>query len=252
MQEQDPGRQHSHWGPLSTILWGVFILLLFVVTQAITVVVYLVATRVEIAQGHLPAAVVRLQYDGLLVSLCTFATAVVCCPVIIGISRLKRGSNVKEYLGLALPTKQRFVSWFLAIVVFIVLSDGISLFLGKSVVPEFMWKTYSSLRSPWILWMALLVAAPLFEELFYRGFLIKGLSASALRWYGAVIVSSAAWAIMHVQYDIYGIATIFLLGLILGTARVKTGSVILTMFLHSFCSFVATVEVVIQLRHVFA
>jgi hypothetical protein len=94
----------------------------------------------------------------------------------------------------------------------------------------------------------LLVAAPLFEELFFRGFLITGLSASALRWYGAVIISSAMWAVIHVQYDLYGMGTVLVLGFILGTARIKSGSVILTMLLHSFTTLVATGEVVIYLR----
>jgi uncharacterized protein len=112
-----------------------------------------------------------------------------------------------------------------------------------------MVKAYSSLASPWILWLALLVAAPLFEELFFRGFLIKGLSASALRWYAAVIISSVMWAAIHIQYDLYGMATILVLGFILGTARIKSGSTILTMLLHSLTNLVATGEVIIYLRN---
>ena len=76
------------------------------------------------------------------------------------------------------------------------------------------------------------IAAPLSEELFFRGFLIKGLSASTLRWYGAVIISSVMWAAIHIQYDLYGIATVLVLGFILGTASIKSGSIILTMLLH--------------------
>jgi membrane protease YdiL (CAAX protease family) len=164
---------------------------------------------------------------------------------------LKRGSNIREYLGLNLPNKRQFVSWFLIVLAFVILSDGLSFLIGEPIVPEFMSKTYDSLNSPWILWLALLVAAPLSEEVFFRGFLIKGLSASVVRWYGAVIISSAAWAAIHLQYDLYGVAMIFVLGLLLGAARVKTGSVILTMVLHSFTNFEATVEVVIHLRRLF-
>ena len=165
--------------------------------------------------------------------------------------KLKRGSDLKTYLGITLPNKRQFFQWFVATIVFILVSDCVSFFLGKPIVPEFMIKTYTSLKSPWILWLALLLAAPLFEELFFRGFLIKGLSASVLHWYGAVVLSSAAWAGIHLQYDLYGITVIFLLGLILGTAGVKTGSSILTMFLHSFCSFVATAETMIHLGRIF-
>ena len=70
-----------------------------------------------------------------------------------------------------------------------------------------------------------------------------------LRWYGAVIISSVMWAAIHIQYDLYGIGTILVLGFILGTARIKSGSIILTMLLHSFTNLVATAEVAIHLRN---
>jgi membrane protease YdiL (CAAX protease family) len=241
---------HVHWGPLGTVLWGALIAVVVVLAQAITVVVYMIRKGVFLSH-QAPAAVNQLQYDGFLLSACTFVSAIVSCTAIAGVVKLKRGSNIREYLGLNLPNKRQFVSWFLIVLAFVILSDGLSFLIGEPIVPEFMSKTYDSLNSPWILWLALLVAAPLSEEVFFRGFLIKGLSASVVRWYGAVIISSAAWAAIHLQYDLYGVAMIFVLGLLLGAARVKTGSVILTMVLHSFTNFEATVEVVIHLRRLF-
>jgi membrane protease YdiL (CAAX protease family) len=235
------------WGPVGTILWGGFILGLLVTTQAVTVVFYILLTRGVISPGQASALAADLRYDGFLLSLCTFVSTLVCGPVIFGAVKLKRGSKLKEYLGLTLPTRRQIFRWFLIMIAFMALTDAVSILSGKPIVSEFMVKAYSSLRSPWILWIALLVAAPLLEELFFRGFLIKGLADSMVRWYGAVVISSAAWALVHVQYDLYGITTVFVLGLLLGTARVKTGSTILTIFLHSFVNLGATVEVVIYL-----
>ncbi len=251
LREDEREDQRTFWGPLATILWGVVIALLFLGTQTLVVIIYIVASKI-VVPGEVSSAVARLQYDGVLLSVCTFATAAIGGSMTVIVVKLKRGSNLRTYLGITLPKKRQFFQWFIAIIVFIVLSDCVSFFLGKPIVPEFMARTYASLRSPWMLWLALLLAAPLFEELFFRGFLIKGLSASVLRWHGAVIFSSAAWATVHQQYDVYGITTIFALGLILGAARVKTGSIVLTMFLHSFCSFVATAETIIHLRRMFA
>jgi uncharacterized protein len=132
-------------------------------------------------------ALESLKYDGRLLSWCTFASAIICGLAIIIVVKLKRGSKLSDYLGLILPNRRQLFFWLLVLIAFIGLSDGISILLGKPTTPEFMIKAYSSLASPWILWVALLVAAPLFEELFFRGFLIKGLSASALRWYGALL-----------------------------------------------------------------
>jgi uncharacterized protein len=242
--------QRTFWGPLGTILWSVVIALIFVATQTVVVIIYIIMNNVVLPSG-VSSPMARLQYDGVLLSICTFAAAVTGSSMTIIAVKLKHGSDLKTCLGITLPNKRQFFQWFVAIGVFILVSDCVSFFLGKPIVPEFMARTYGSLESPWMLSLALLLAAPLFEELFFRGFLIKGLSASILRWYGAVIFSSAAWATIHQQYDLYGITTIFALGLILGTARVKTGSTILAMFLHSFCSLVAIAETIIYLHRLF-
>src|SRR5437868_5079769 len=173
-----------------------------------------------------------------------FCVCIICGLAVIIVVKLKRGSKLSDYLGLIFPKRRQLLFWLLVLIAFIGLSDVISILLGKPTTPEFMVKAYSSLASPWILWVALLVAAPLFEELFFRGFLIKGLSASALRWYGAVIISSVMWAAIHIQYDLYGMATILVLGFILGTARIKSGSIILPFFCIRFTILLPLVKFV--------
>lgn len=246
--EEGVDNQPQSWGPLATIAWGILILLGLLITQAVTALVYIVLAGGAAPRAGSPA-LESLKYDGRLLSWCTFASAIMCGLAIIIVVKLKRGSKLSDYLGLVFPNRRQLFFWLLVLIAFIGTSDGISILLGKPTSPEFMVKAYSSLASPWILWVALLVAAPLFEELFFRGFLIKGLSASMLRWYGAVIISSVTWAAIHLQYDLYGMGTILVLEFILGTARIKSGSIILTMLLHSFTNLVATAEVVIHLRN---
>jgi hypothetical protein len=93
---------------------------------------------------------------------------------------------------------------------------------------------------------AVVAVAPVTEELIFRGFLVSGLRPTRLGASGAVLVSSLAWAAIHGQYDLYGMATIFALGVLLGTARVKTGSVLVPIALHSFSNVISTVEMMIQ------
>jgi CAAX protease family protein len=92
----------------------------------------------------------------------------------------------------------------------------------------------------------LIIAAPLFEEAFFRGFLLKGLESSFMGPIGAVVVTAGLWALIHVQYDAFGMATIFCLGLLLGTARVFTGSLLVPLGLHAFTNLGATIEAAIQ------
>ena len=59
-----------------------------------------------------------------------------------------------------------------------------------------------------------------------------------------LIISAAWWASIHIQYDWYGRATIFVFGLVLGYVRLKTGSIVATMCLHSLMNLIATLETV--------
>jgi membrane protease YdiL (CAAX protease family) len=96
--------------------------------------------------------------------------------------------------------------------------------------------------------VAIVVGAPIFEEIAFRGFLFKGLAASRLRWFGATIITSLLWAGIHLQYDWYEVSVIFVLGLVLGSARAMTNSTLLTIWLHCLVNILATIQVAIMLK----
>src|SRR5438477_379116 len=81
--------------------------------------------------------------------------------------------------------------------------------LGTEVVPGFMSEAYLWARDSGSLvlcFLAVVIVAPISEEVAFRGFLFRGLSASWLGASGAIIATSAAWAAMHVQYDTFTLA----------------------------------------------
>ena len=61
----------------------------------------------------------------------------------------------------------------------------------------------------------------------------------------AIFLSSAVWAALHMQYGLFEIGVIFVMGVFLGAARHITGSLPLTMLLHCVANGVATVEAMI-------
>jgi hypothetical protein len=63
-------------------------------------------------------------------------------------------------------------------------------------------------------------------------------------------MTSFFWAIIHLQYDAYGIATVFALGLLFGIARLKTDSIHLLMVMHSLTSLVATMETALYVHFI--
>lgn len=80
------------------------------------------------------------------------------------------------------------------------------------------------------------IAGPLMEELVVRGFLFRGWSESFLGPVGAIVLTSAVWALNHTQYDWFGRAVIFAFGLVLGHLRWTSNSTWTPVVAHSACN----------------
>src|SRR2546423_15306883 len=115
MQSTNHQHQRHHWGPIATILWSALLAVIYVIVQAVTVGVYVGITRGNISSAELRSILPELKDDGLLLSFCAFIDVVVFCPLILVIAKLKRGSNLKDSLGLVLPNKRQALRWFLII-----------------------------------------------------------------------------------------------------------------------------------------
>ena len=87
------------------------------------------------------------------------------------------------------------------------------------------------------------VAAPIAEEFLFRGFVLRGWSQSFLRPAGAVVLSSLVWAYLHSQYNLFYMAAIFTLGILLGSLRLRSGSTWLTVMLHAVHNLLAVAQV---------
>jgi len=98
-----------------------------------------------------------------------------------------------------------------------------------------------------LLWVAVIVAAPVSEEVFFRGFLFRGLAESRMRPWGAILFTSLVWSLIHIQYDWFGIAQIFLAGIFLGWIRWYSGTITLTILLHALQNLIATIEAAIHI-----
>jgi membrane protease YdiL (CAAX protease family) len=75
-----------------------------------------------------------------------------------------------------------------------------------------------------------------------RGFLYRGWSESFLRPFGAILLSSAVWTAMHMQYNWYFLAQVFSIGLLFGYLRYRSNSLLLPVILHGINNFAATVQ----------
>lgn len=180
--------------------------------------------------------------DGYILSVVTFVTTIVCTSLVIGIIKLKKDTVLKEYLCIRPVPFKIMLQWIGILAVFIVLANIIALVVDRPIVSDFMAAIYASAHPLWMLWAALIVVAPLFEEIFFRGFLFQGFASSFMGPTGAVFVTSGLWASIHTQYDTYDKLVIFCLGLLLGAARVRTGSLLAPFGLHALSNLESTLE----------
>src|SRR5262249_9799203 len=77
------------------------------------------------------------------------------------------------------------------------------------------------------------IAAPIAEEIAFRGFMFRGWSQSFLGPIGAILLTSAAFAMYHVGYPWFARFWVFLFGLVLCYFRWRTNSTWLTVIAHS-------------------
>lgn len=243
---QSATTQYDRWGVWATLVWSALVMLGFAMVQAVFLGFYIRATTAASSQVDLQQEIIKLSVDGDAIALATLITAVCCVPMIIGIIRLKERSRLTDYLPITVPPRAELIRWLLMAAVLVLASDLISIISGNPVVPEFVSQAYASAHIKLLLWFALVVAGPLFEETLFRGFMISGFSPSWLGNSGAVGLSALAWALIHAQYNWYGIVTVFVFGIFLGTARVRTGSLLTPFVLHAAANAFATLEAAVS------
>ena len=78
----------------------------------------------------------------------------------------------------------------------------------------------------------------IFEELLFRGFLLEGLRRSSLGETGAILLTSALWAVAHPGSPVRWLE-LFICGVLMALARLRTGSTYLTIVVHCILNLVA-------------
>jgi uncharacterized protein len=150
-----------------------------------------------------------------------------------------------EYLALIWPERNELI---VALLVMFIVVNALGLTgnllnetMDAGVIAEYR---DASSGGPLLLFLFLVtgcLGAPIFEELAVRGFLFRGWSESFLRPAGAIVLGSALWAACHFQYDWFGVFEVFVIGLVLGFFRYRSGSTMLAIVVHSannlYCFF---------------
>jgi membrane protease YdiL (CAAX protease family) len=223
--DQRPPRVWKFWG---TTLWGLFIFAAMFLGQ-LTVSVDLVLRQggsFDVAQA------IRVVGGGLTISL----SVILGLPAVLlatWIAIRPTRMSFTDYLALRWTSWRHFFIGVAALAILVGGWDLLSRALGREVMPGFMGDVLKS---------AFCVAAPMWEEIFSRGFLYRGWSESKLGVAGAIFLSSLAWTSLHLQYNWFFFGEVFSIGLLLGYLRYRTNSTWLTIVLHGINNTAATIQ----------
>jgi len=116
--------------------------------------------------------------------------------------------------------------WFVTTTLVVVL-------LGMVERPAENFMELMTAKPHWLMIVATIIMAPLMEESLFRGYLFQAIRHTPLGAVGAVLISSVLFTGMHAQqYTVYGMAQIFVLALVLGLARARSGSLLVLLLIH--------------------
>jgi len=230
------------WGYLSTFGW---VLLAYVVATAVTVIaLYLWDPATLPANMDLSA----LMKDAWYLGVSTIISDAVMVGFLCLVSRV--GWRAKDYLAINWPLRQEVTVALISLVILLPLMDGLAYVSGQPIIPAFMTDIYKSAQSQGtlpLLWLAITVAAPVAEEIIFRGFIFRGWVRPSQRPMLGILAVAALFAIIHFQYNWFGILQVFMIGFLLTWTRWRSGSTLLPMVMHVVANTYAMLQVIVYL-----
>ena len=228
------------WGVWATIGW--------------LVVAFLVSTLVAVGcyglwQSAHPRAAPS-AFDGVLIAIGALVSVPMQIAVLSMAARV-RGWSAPDYLALTLPRRAEVIVAIVCVIALDVVFSLLLLLTGHDLVTPFQVEAYRSAKEVgWLFWLlvAIVVFAPIGEEIAFRGFLYRGLARPGYELY-AIVAIAVSWAAMHIQYDWIGVLQVFAIGVLLGWIRWASGSTLLPILMHMLINAEAMIETAIKVEY---
>lgn len=217
------------FGLFSTIALSVVLLLLFLASQLVGVLLFAPVVfggqKMDIAE-----TILQGSQNGTLISLSVLFTLVVVCGFIALVIWQKK-ANIVDYLALKAFKFWYFCQGLVALLLFNVVIHLLTTWLGREPM-AFMDELAFSAKPLWLLMLGMVVIAPIYEEVMFRGFMWTGLAHSRLGVIGASVLTGIVFALIHFQYGWVELLAIFMLALLFSYARFVSKSLLLPIALH--------------------
>ncbi|HZO46234.1 MAG TPA: type II CAAX endopeptidase family protein [Xanthobacteraceae bacterium] len=230
----------SPWGFWGSLGWGLFAMATGMVAAFIYTMIWMLTHQLRLANPQDPSFSTAA-------GIATLSAPLIMLAVAVKIRKF----SLRDYFALNGFARRDLVLGIAGLIGLIVVFSGIETLLGIDGGSKQVEATYRAAKAAGVLpllWLSVVVVAPVTEELFFRGFLHRGWAPSWLGVAGTIVVTSAVWALLHQQYNALGILLIFAMGLIFGWMRQRSGSTSLPIVLHMFNNLLATVFVTVNVE----
>jgi membrane protease YdiL (CAAX protease family) len=226
-----PQIEGKRWGFWATLGFSSIIVAVYLAVQFFIIGV-LYGTKLmsspKLSQDEFINSIVN---DGFFLSISTIFSAWLCMVLIILFVAIRDDNTIRQYLNLNKISIKTTLIWLVGIYIFLIGWNQIYTIYNLEQ-PGFIVEVYKSASNITLLWIAIVIAAPVLEEFFFRGFLFDGLRDSKLGSVGAIIITAGFWGLIHQQYGTLEIAFIMILGVLFGIARIQTRSLYTPIIMH--------------------
>jgi membrane protease YdiL (CAAX protease family) len=239
LEESEARAIKPYWGAWATTGFALIVIAVFFMVQLLVFAVFLLYSLLSNGGGGVSAAMENVvSSSGAVAAAGIVFTAVICIPVVAIFIRLRRGVAIRDYVGLRPVGVKAILLWLAVDVIFLVVTEGVRYAFH---IPQNRSDVELYTTSLWLplFFVAIVVFAPAFEEVLFRGFMFQGYSSSRGGPVFAVIATAAMWAALHIYVGAYDLAVIFAAGLLFAIARWKTGSLWITLAMHAFWNALA-------------
>ena len=220
------------WSAKATAGFGLLTLIVFFAVQVGSVIV--ISTTFDFFDPQTDS--------GLTLAVAATSSGILCSAFVLLLLYLRNTPSIKQHLALTPVTVKTMIGWIVLAGLLVMIGDQVTTSLGRPVVPDVIVEAYRTAYIIPLFWFAVVIGAPLFEEIFFRGFLFEGFSRSRLGVPGTVLLTTLIWTIIHIQYDAYELSLVFALGIFLAIARVRTRSLYVPFTLHAIMNLIATIQ----------
>ncbi len=251
---KEPDNTAKPWGFWATIAFSLIAFIVLSLIQGVVLVIYAVqqGTNFDLNDKNFTESINQYALDGDLLGLAQIPAATIGVLLILWFTSMRKSITVRQYLHLYWPRIGSLLKW-LGIMFLVMIGMQVVMVSLGAETPSFMTDVYNSTEHKWVLWVAVIIGAPFFEEFLFRGFLFEGLrhsfskiTNSAVGTTLTVLITSGIWAVIHMQYGWLEIFSIFIIGIAFAIARLKTGSLYVPIAMHMMMNFFASLAMEFQ------